>query len=86
MERGIINHGFESRNSWFQEYTGNESTVEVNIREAEFDLRSYGPYRSSFYVIGTAYSSYEHLVLIAGGSGFGFFISALIMISKIIVK
>ena len=48
----------------------------------EFDIRSYGPYRSSFYVIGKSYRSYKHLVLIAGGSGFGYFLSALTIISK----
>ena len=48
----------------------------------EFDIRSYGPYRSSFYVIGKSYRSYKHLVLIAGGSGFGYFLSALTTISK----
>ena len=59
---------------------------EIKDDGPHFDLRSYGPYRSSFYVIGNDYHSYEHLVLIAGGSGFGYFLSAITMISKYILN
>ena len=55
--------------------------VEAPPRLLEFDLRSWGPYRSAFYVVGD-FASYEKLVLIAGGSGFGLVLSAVALISK----
>ena len=51
----------------------------------DFDIRSYGPYRSSFYAIVNNIDSYDQLVLIAGGSGFGYFLSALGLISKLFI-
>ena len=47
----------------------------------EFNIRSYGPYRSSFYVVDS-FDCYGDLVLIAGGSGFGFILSAITMLCK----
>ena len=54
---------------------------EETSNAVEFDIRSYGPYRSSFYVVDS-FDSYGDIVLIAGGSGFGFILSAITMLCE----
>ena len=85
--RGLDNPKFKDDNGIERTHWKNKVTPDNEVQKVErldpedlhFYVRSWGPYRSSFYAVDI-FDTYDELFLIAAGSGFGFILSAITLL------
>ena len=91
---GVVNPMYQNDNyrielTSFSTKDPSEPTQITNInnrcQQAEFHIRSWGPYRSSFYAVDLC-DTYSDIVLIAAGSGFGYILSAITILGLYVSK